>query len=186
MPPFDVIGLQRGAVPPFDVIGLQRRRCPPVMSSRLVSAGRVGRAHGLDGSFKVNQPCREFAPGSVVTVAGTERRVERAAGTARHPLIRLEGIADREAATALGGEELQVAETEAPLVEGEFRVADLVGCEVEGLGCVQRVLPGSSCDVLELDDGVLVPLIADAVDEVDVVGRRIGVNHAFLGLEGPS
>ena len=134
----------------------------------LVTAGRVGRAHGLDGSFKVNQARRDFTPGLVVTVAGTQRRVERAAGTARHPLIRLEGIADRGAATALGGEALQVAEVEAPLEEGEFRVADLVGCRVEGLGSVQRVLPGSSCDVLELDDGVLIPLIADAVNAVDL------------------
>ena len=152
----------------------------------MVTAGRVGRAHGLDGSFKVNQPQREFTPGLVVTVAGAERRVERVAGTVRHPLIRLDGIADREAATALGGQALQIAEVEPPLEEGEFRIDDLVGCEVEGLGSVQRVLPGSSCDVLELDDGVLVPLIADAVKEVDVERRRIEVDRAFLGLEEPS
>ena len=151
-----------------------------------ITAGRVGRAHGLDGSFKVNQPQRPFTPGLAVTVAGTERRVERVAGTARHPLIRLEGIADREAATALGGEALRIAEAEPPLEEGEFRIQDLVGCRVEGLGSVQRVLPGSSCDVLELEDGVLVPLIGDAVTEVDVEGRRIEVDRAFLGLEEPS
>ena len=152
----------------------------------MVTAGRVGRAHGLDGSFKVNQPQRAFTPGLAVTVGGTERRVERVAGTARHPLIRLDGIADREAATALGGQALQVAEVEPPLGEDEFRIDDLVGCEVEGLGSVQRVLPGSSCDVLELDDGVLVPLIADAVTKVDVERRRIEVDRAFLGLEEPS
>jgi 16S rRNA processing protein RimM len=153
---------------------------------RLVTVGRVGRAHGLDGSFKVNQPVRDFTPGLIVTVARTQRRVERAAGTARHPLIRLEGVADREAATALGGEVLQIAETETPLEDGEFRIADLVGCRIEGLGAVERVLPGPSCDVLELDDGLLVPLITDAVDEVDVEGRRIEVNRSFLGLEEPS
>ena len=152
----------------------------------MVTAGRVGRAHGLDGSFKVNQPQREFTPGLVVTVAGAERRVERVAGTVRHPLIRLDGIADREAATALGGQALQIAEVEPPLEAGEFRIDDLVGCEVEGLGSVQRVLPGSSCDVLELDDGVLVPLIADAVKKVDVERRRIEVDRSFLGLEEPS
>jgi ribosomal 30S subunit maturation factor RimM len=146
----------------------------------------VGRAHGLDGSFKVNQPVRDFTPGLVMTVARTQRRVERAAGTARHPLIRLEGISDREAATALGGEALQIAEMETPPEAGEFRIADLVGCRVQGLGAVQRVLPGPSCDVLELDGGVLVPLITDAVVQVDVEGRRIEVNHTFLGLEEPS
>jgi len=152
----------------------------------LVAAGRVGRAHGLDGSFKVNQSRRDFAPGLVVTVAGTQRRVERAAGTARHPLIRLEGITDRQAAIALGGELVQVVEVVAPLEEGEFHIDDLVGCRVDGLGSVQRVLPGSSCDVLELDDGVLVPLIADAVTAVDIERRQIEVDRAFLGLGEPS
>ncbi len=152
---------------------------------RLLTAGRVGRAHGLDGSFKVNGPRCSFSPGLIVTVAGTKRRVQRSAGTVRHPLIRLEGIADREAATALGGEVLQVAGMETPLADGEFRVADLVGCRVAGLGAVQRVLPGSSCDVLELDGGGMVPLIGDAVDEVDIEGRRIEVNRAFLGFEEP-
>ncbi len=152
---------------------------------RLVTAGRVGRPHGLDGSFKVTGARRGFAAGLLVTVAGTQRRVERAAGTARHPLIRLEGVSDREAAGALGGEALQVAELEAPLEEGEFRIQDLVGCTVEGLGWVQGVLPGSSCDVLELDNGVLIPLIADAVVAVDVERRHIEVDGAFLGLEEP-
>ncbi|MDQ3644255.1 MAG: ribosome maturation factor RimM [Actinomycetota bacterium] len=152
---------------------------------RLITAGRVGRAHGLDGSFKVNQPRCDFSPGLVVTVAGTQRRVQRSAGTVAHPLVRLEGIADREAAAALGGEVLQIAGRETPLAEGEFRIADLVGCRVAGLGAVRRVLPGSSCDVLELDDGVMVPLISDAVREVDVEKHRIEVNRAFLGLEEP-
>lgn len=152
-------------------------------AERLVAAGRVGRAHGLDGSFKVNEPRRPLTESSVVTVAGSRRRVERAAGTARRPLIRLEGVTDREAATALGGETLLVAEAEEPLEAGEFRIAELVGCRVEGLGAVARVLPGPSCDVLELDGGLLVPLISDAVVEVDVEGRRIAVDRAFLGLE---
>ena len=149
---------------------------------RLVAAGRVGRPHGLDGSFKVNQPGEAIEEGTVVTVAGVERLVERAGGTARHPLVRLEGIGDRDSAAALGGELLQVAAVEAPLAEGEWLAGDLLGCRVEGLGAVQRVLPGPSCDVLELDGGVLVPLISDAVTSVDVDRRVIEVNRAFLGL----
>ena len=152
--------------------------------SRLVAAGRVGRPHGLDGSFKVNQPRREIVEGMLVNVAGVERRVVRAAGTARHPLVRLEGVGNRESASALGGELLEVEEALAPLAEGEWLAADLLGCRVEGLGAVHRVLPGPSCDVLELEGGVLVPLISDAVTSVDVEGRRIEVDRAFLGL-GP-
>lgn len=151
--------------------------------TRLVTAGRVGRAHGLDGSFKVNGARRELVAGLVVTVGGTARRVERVAGTASRPLIRLEGITDRGAVAGLMGAEVQVAEREAELEEGEYRVADLVGCRVEGLGPVLRVLNGPSCDVLELSDGVLVPLIADAVTAVDVERRSIEIDRAFLGLE---
>lgn len=151
-----------------------------------MTAGRVGRAHGLDGSFKVNQPQRDFTLGQLVTVADTERRIERVAGTARHPLIRLEGIADREAATALGGRALKVAAQEPPMEQGEFRIEELVGCRVEGLGAVQRVIPGSSCDVLELDNGVLIPLITDAVTGIDIPERRIEINRGFLGLGDPS
>jgi len=40
--------------------------------------------------------------------------------------------------------------------------------------------------VLELDDGVLVPLIADAVTAVDIERRQIEVDRAFLGLGEPS
>ena len=151
--------------------------------SRLVAAGRVGRPHGLDGSFKVNQPRKAIVEDMLVRVAGVERRVERAGGTEKHPLVRLEGIGDRESAAALGGELLQVGEVQAPLAEGEWLAGDLLGCRVEGLGAVQRVLPGPSCDVLELESGVLVPLISDAVTSVDVEGRRIEVDRAFLGLE---
>lgn len=151
--------------------------------ARLVTAGRVGRAHGLDGAFKVNDARRDLIPGMVVSLAGTERRVERVAGTASRPLIRLEGVADREAAAALTGELLQVSEPDLELDEGEYLVEDLVGCGVEGLGSVQRVLNGPSCDVLELDGGVLVPLIADAVTVVDLERRTIAVDRAFLGLE---
>ena len=57
-----------------------------------------------------------------------------------------------------------------------------MGCEVVGRGRVSRVLEGPSCSVLELDDGLLVPLVADAVSSVDPGERRIEINERFLGL----
>ncbi len=149
---------------------------------RLVTAGRVGRPHGLDGSFAVLEPQHPLAPGTAVTVAGKQWRVERRAGTDQRPLVRLEGVAEREAAAELGGELLMVSETDAPLADGEWLAADLVGCEVAQLGSVRRVLAGPSCDVLELEDGTLVPLVTDAVIAVDLSARRIEVDRGFLGL----
>jgi 16S rRNA processing protein RimM len=148
-----------------------------------VSAGRVGRPHGRDGSFYVDRPAHGLAVGTVVGVAGEDRRIERRAGTDDRPLVRLEGIADRDGAAALRGEFLLIDVEESPLEEGEFIVADLVGCRIEGLGFVERVLDGPSCDVLEVgEDGVLVPLVSDAVKRVDLDQRVIEVDREFLGL----
>ena len=148
-----------------------------------VSAGRVGRPHGLDGSFYVNGPKQPLAEGTVIRVAGADRRVERRAGTDERPIVRLEGISDREGAAALLGEQLLLDQEDAPLEEGEYIVSDLVGCTIEGLGVVTGVIPGPSCDVLEVGvDGVLVPLVSDAVKRVDIEGRIIEVDRDFLGL----
>jgi 16S rRNA processing protein RimM len=151
-----------------------------------VTAGRVGRAHGLDGSFYVEQPAEPLAPETEVTVAGRAARVERRAGTDDRPILRLSGIGDRTAAEALRGERILVAGGD--LAEGEYLTSDLVGCEIPGVGEVRRVIAAPSCDLLEVgDDGVLVPFISDAVTRVDPAARVIEVDRAFLGLnEGPA
>ena len=142
-----------------------------------VSAGRVGRAHGLDGSFWVDDPASSFELGSRVRIAGAEHEVIRRDGTDDRPLIKLAGIDDP---AALRGE-LLLADVE--LDEGEYLVSDLVGCEVPGIGRVERVLDGPSCDVLEVGpDAVLVPLVGDAVKRVDVGARIIEVDRRFLDL----
>ncbi len=149
---------------------------------RLVTAGRVGRPHGLDGSFRVESPSHSLELGTTVSVSGAERVVKRRSGTDDRPLVRLDGIGDRDAAAALRGEPLLVRESEAPLAEGEWLAGDLVGCLVAGLGRVTRVLEAPSCDILELEDGALVPLVSDAVKSVDLAGARIEVDRRFLGL----
>ncbi|MDQ4049252.1 MAG: ribosome maturation factor RimM [Actinomycetota bacterium] len=149
---------------------------------RLVTAGRVGRPHGLDGSVRVESPVHPLSVGTAVTVQGAERVVRRRAGTDDRPLIRLDGVGDRDAAAALRGELLLVRESEAPLGDKEWLAADLVGCLVPGVGRVSRVLEAPSCDLLELDDGTLVPLVGDAVTSVDVAAGRIDVDRRFLGL----
>ena len=144
-------------------------------------AGRVGRPHGRDGSFYVEGAGHELPGGLTVTVAGRPLRIERRAGTAERPLVRLEGVESREDAAELRGEALLVPEAAAPLAEGEYLSADLVGCSVPGLGTVRAVLPGLSCDVLDVD-GALVPFISDAIRTVDLDRRVLEVDHEFLGL----
>lgn len=151
--------------------------------SRTVSVGRVGRAHGYDGSFYVDGAERRLEEGDQVSVAGRDRRVERSGGTGARPLLRLSGVGDRKAAIALQGERLLMPETALPLEEGEWLAEDLLGLRVEGVGAVKRVIDAPSCSVLELDDGTLVPFVADAVISIDAGRRVIEVDRAFLGLE---
>ena len=140
-----------------------------------MTAGRVGKPHGLDGSFYVEDPRHELPEGVTLTVAGRTHRVARRAGTDDRPLIRLDDVDDPR---ALRGELLLV---EDELEEGEWLASDLVGCRVPGLGTVARVIDGPSCSVLELDDGTLVPFVSDAIEHVDVDAREIHVRRDFLG-----
>jgi 16S rRNA processing protein RimM len=142
----------------------------------LVSAGRVGRAHGRDGSFYVDGADHPLPLETAVVVGGDERRVVRRAGTDRRPLVRLSGIEAREDVVAVSGEPLLVDNT---LDAGEWLAASLVGREVRDLGRVRRVLDGPSCSLLELEDGTLVPFVSDAVVSV---GEVIDVDREFLGL----
>lgn len=147
--------------------------------TRLVTAGRVGKPHGLDGAFHVEQPEHPLPVGTVLSLAGTQYRVERRAGTDDRPLVRLEGVVTREAAMALRNDLLLV---EDELEDGEWLADDLVGCQVDGLGTVRRVIAAPSCDLLELEGGELVPLIADAVGHVDIERRVIEIDRDFLRL----
>ena len=150
-------------------------------AGRQVTAGRVGRPHGLDGSFHVVYPTQDLSVGDEVEIGGLRAVVERRAGTAERPIVRLAGVGDRSAAEGLRGQELMVEAGD--LEDDEYLTEDLVGCEVPGLGTVRRVLALPSCDVLEVgDDAVLVPLVSDAVSRVDLDARVIEVNRRFLGL----
>jgi 16S rRNA processing protein RimM len=159
---------------------------------RWLRAGRVGRPHGLDGSFHVNDPVAELLDeGVTVRAAGRERAIIRRAGMAARPIVRLEGCTDRVGAEALRGEELLVARERVPeLEQDEWWATDLEGCTVHDgevvLGTVRRLLGLPSCEVLEVarpggGADLLVPLVTDAVRNVDIEGRTIDVNRRFLG-----
>lgn len=155
-------------------------------------AGIVGRPHGLDGSFYVVRASPELlAVGVSVRLGEAERVIERRAGTDRRPILRLSGCHDREDVEPLRGGELLVARAQAPQLEDdEWWVQDLEGCAVQdgdrAVGTVLRVLALPSCEVLVVQRGageLLVPLVSDAVREVDVQARHIDIDLRFLGEE---
>jgi 16S rRNA processing protein RimM len=141
----------------------------------LVTAGRVGKPHGLDGSFYVEGPRHPLPEGAEVVLGSTPRRIERRAGTDERPLVRLSGLDDPR---SVRGDTLLV---EDELGEDEWLAADLARCTVVGFGPVTQVVDGPSCSLLELDDGTLVPLVSDAIESIDLDAREILVNREFLG-----
>jgi 16S rRNA processing protein RimM len=156
-----------------------------------LTGGRVGRPHGLDGSFHVTRPRPALlALGVQVRVAGGEAEIVRRAGTEDRPILRLSGVDGRDAAEGLRGEELLVARAAAPpLGDDEWWAEDLEGCTVvdgdRPVGRVTGLLGLPSCEALEValagEGELLVPLVRDAIRDVDVAGRRIDVDLRFLG-----
>jgi 16S rRNA processing protein RimM len=156
-----------------------------------LQVGRVGRAHGLDGSFYVTRPqARLLALGSMVTVGERTAAIVRRAGTDERPIVALEGVVDREGAVELRGLALTVPQQDAPaLGEGEWWPHELEGCEVlaeeQLIGTVSRLLVLPSCEALEVqctggEGSLLVPMVKDAVRGIDAGRRRIEVNLDFL------
>ncbi len=158
----------------------------------LIEAGRVGRPHGLDGSFHVTRPdARLLVAGREVLVDGRPVKIVRRAGTDAKPILRLDGHDGIAAAEALRGAQLAVTVADAPaLEEGEFWAHELEGCAVvdgeRRVGEVVRMLPLPSCEALEVrrESGagtLLVPLVHDAIRSVDMRARRIDIDLSFLG-----
>ena len=154
-------------------------------------AGRVGRPHGLDGSFYVSDPTPQLlAAGRTVFATGEEREIVRRAGTDERPIVRLAEIENRPSAEALRGEELLCPRDAAPeLDEDEWWAEDLARCRVIAagrvIGEVNRLVALPSCEALAVGRGdgkeVLVPLVSDAVRRVDIERGEIEVDLDFVG-----
>jgi 16S rRNA processing protein RimM len=146
-----------------------------------ILVGRVGRPHGIGGAFVVENPSDDpdrFAVGAMLFAAGEEAVVEESKRSGGRRVIRLDRSAARGAA-------LEVERSSLPEpAEDHYYIADLLGLEVEredgkALGNVAAVQDAPANAVLELDTGVLLPLVDACVLEVDVAARRIVVAPGF-------
>jgi 16S rRNA processing protein RimM len=146
-----------------------------------VPVGRVGRLHGLDGSFVVEEASEEperFRPGARLYVAGAPARVVSSKRAGGRPVVRLDRDVPR-------GAELTVPAAELPLPEpGSYYAFQLRGLEVveEGgasLGRVTAVEAGVANDVLELDSGLALPMVDACVREIDLDRGVIVVARGF-------
>ena len=152
------------------------------MTDDLVPVGRVGKAHGLDGSFFVDGPSRavgRFAKGATLWVGGEPARVETSKQARGRPVIRLDRKVPRGSVLSVPRAELPAAEEDAYYV---FELVGLIVQEDGGdeLGRVVEVQEYPANDVLELDTGLALPLVEACIREVDVAGGRIVVSPGFV------
>jgi len=156
------------------------------VDSELVPIGRVGKPHGLDGSFFVEGPSERaeaFATGATLYVDGEPVEIVASKrGSQGRPVIKLERRVPRGATLAVPRASLPA------LADDEYYAFQLVGLAVEDeggrlLGRVADVVDYPANDVLELDSGLSLPLVEACVRKVDLEGGRIVVTAGFVELE---
>lgn len=175
---------------------MRPRTLKPRSPTPEVSLGRFVGALGLRGELKLQASrigVSELREGLSVTlslpdgVAHREARIVKLRVHKNGFIATLEGIESANDAQALVGASLMVPRETISLGEGEYFDDDLIGCRlVEGertLGVVRGVLHYPAQDVLELEGGALVPLVAAFVRAVDV-GARIVYVELPPGLVG--
>lgn len=161
-----------------------------------LTVGRVAKAHGITGELAVevrtDDPDARFAPGAVLRVrrpGGDEHRhaVETAREHGGRLLVRLAGVADRDAAEGLRGSRFIVDSDELPPIGEPDTYYDhqLEGLRVqttsgEQIGAVTEVLHTAAGELLAVrrtDDGeLLVPFVAAIVTAVSLDEQTIEID----------
>lgn len=148
-----------------------------------VAIGKVGRPHGIDGAFFVEQPSEDtswWKTGARFLAGGAPVEVVAHRTSSGRPVIKVEPPVER-------GALIEVERVDLPATgEDEYYAFELVGLQVveetgRPLGTVEAVTPGVANDVLELDSGVLLPMVEDCIRIVDLAGGRIEVAEGFAG-----
>ncbi|MGC2441847.1 ribosome maturation factor RimM [Candidatus Binatus sp.] len=166
----------------------------------MLRVGRISGTHGLKGAlrFRPDNPDSETLEQvkRVFLERGGEPREFQI--TSMTPLnaatrrITLEGIADIDAAEALKGAVVMLADEDVPAAKpGEFYYYEAIGCEVfltdgSRLGAIEEVFSNGAQDIWVVRDGereVLVPVIEDVVKAMDFAARRVTI-EAIPGLLG--
>jgi 16S rRNA processing protein RimM len=162
----------------------------PDKSATHLKIGAITRPHGVRGELKVrlfNEDSSALWDVSHLILEGPKgdaRRcdIKSVRGSAKGPILDLEGVHGRDAADALRGYTIWVErESLQPLEEGEYYLIDMIGCDVELGGTlfakVVDVRPDPSVDtmVIERPNGgrAEVPIVHAWIGVVDVKARKI-------------
>ena len=145
-----------------------------------VAVGRITTAWGMRGGVKVFplvDKQQRLAPGSSVTVGGERRAIESSRWQKGIVYLKLSGIDDREAASAVRGLFLTVPESDLEtLAEGVYYRFQLVGLAVRStagasLGLVTEILSTGAHDVyiVQGERGeILLPATDEVIKEIDL------------------
>lgn len=149
----------------------------------LLEVGRIGKAHGLRGEVTVRlvtDRLERLAPGSTLMTDRGELTVVSSRRDRDRWLVRFEGCDDRTAAESLHGVILRAEPIDDP---SALFVHDLVGATVidrDGVdrGTVVGVIANPASDLMELDDGHLVPItfVVGDVETTPAGGRVVHVD----------
>jgi 16S rRNA processing protein RimM len=141
----------------------------------------VGKPHGIKGAFFVEHGSdapERFSVGAQLYVDGESAEVVESKRAGGRPVIRLDHQPRR-------GATLEVDKVALPEAgPDEYYVFQLVGLDVTRvggvpLGRVTNVETGVANDVLELDSGLLLPLVGACVREIDLNAGTIVVEPGF-------
>lgn len=149
-------------------------------SSDVREIGRIGRPHGVRGAVYVTLVTdrgERLAPGARVQAGSQWLTVVTSRPQAQRWLVQFAGVDDRTAAERLTGTVLFAEPLTGPSSGDDLWVHDLIGTRVIELdgtdrGVCTSVIANPANDLLELDDGSLVPVTfvvscADGVTTID-------------------
>jgi 16S rRNA processing protein RimM len=170
-----------------------------------LTVGRVVKAHGVTGELVVevrtDDPELRFAPGAILRAKGSDRRehnyaVETARPHGARLLVRLSGVADRDAADALRGSVFVIDSADLPPIDEADTYYDhqLEGLRVQTgdgseIGTVTEVLHTAAGELLAVkrDDApeLLVPFVSAIVTSVSLEDRVVEIDppDGLLELE---
>ncbi|MDQ6697592.1 MAG: ribosome maturation factor RimM [Actinomycetota bacterium] len=143
----------------------------------LLDVGRIDKPHGLRGEVIVSlttDRAERVRPGAVLHAMAGPLTVESSRPHQRRFIVRFGGVDTREAAEALHGQALRAEPLEDP---DALWVHDLVGAQVvtkdaRTWGRVVAVLANPAHDLLELESGVLVPVVF-VIDDTGLPDRLV-------------
>ena len=160
------------------------------MEKKYIECGKIINTHGCRGGLKLESWCDEpevLADFDRIFLkkngAYEEYKVKKSAIFKQFVLFDLEGITDMDAALALKGTVVYADREDFGLSEGEYFIADIIGCEVRDadsdklLGKLSEIINRGAQDiyVVKTETGeVMIPVVDEFVIRVEV-GKAVYV-----------